>query len=56
MPALLDRRFCIAPMMERTDRHFRYFLRLIPRHALLYTEMITAAALIVYMRFVAHIP
>ena len=33
-------------MMERTDRHFRYFLRLISKHALLYTEMITAAALI----------
>ena len=32
--------------MARTDRHFRYFLRLISRHALLYTEMITAAALI----------
>lgn len=33
-------------MMGRTDRHFRYFLRLLSRHALLYTEMITAAALL----------
>lgn len=32
-------------MMQRTDRHQRYFLRLISRHALLYTEMIPAAAL-----------
>jgi len=31
-------------MMERTDRHFRYFLRLIAPRTLLYTEMVTAAA------------
>jgi tRNA-dihydrouridine synthase A len=31
--------------MERTDRHCRYFLRLVSRHTLLYTEMITTAAL-----------
>lgn len=36
----------VAPMMEWTDRHFRYFLRRITRHTLLYTEMITAAAII----------
>ena len=41
-----SRRFCVAPMMEYTDRHERYFLRLISRHALLYTEMITAEAVI----------
>jgi tRNA-dihydrouridine synthase A len=41
-----DRKFCIAPMMDRTDRHFRYFLRLISRHTLLYSEMITAHAII----------
>jgi tRNA-dihydrouridine synthase A len=34
----------IAPMMECTDRHFRYFLRLISRHVLLYTEMVHAEA------------
>ena len=33
-------------MMERTDRFCRYFLRLISRHTLLYTEMITSAALL----------
>lgn len=32
--------------MDRSDRHFRYFLRLISRHVLLYTEMITTSALI----------
>jgi len=41
-----NRRFCVAPMMECTDRHDRYLLRLITRHALLYTEMITSTALI----------
>jgi len=35
----------VAPMMERTDRHFRYFIRQITRQTLLYTEMITTAAL-----------
>lgn len=38
--------FCVAPMMEWTDRHDRYFLRLISRHARLYTEMLTAPAVI----------
>ncbi|MEN8128823.1 MAG: tRNA dihydrouridine(20/20a) synthase DusA [Pseudomonadota bacterium] len=42
----LDHTFCIAPMMSRSDRHFRYFLRLISKHVLLYTEMITTSALI----------
>ena len=35
----------VAPMMERTDRHFRYFMRQITSKTLLYTEMITTAAL-----------
>lgn len=39
-------RLSIAPMMARTDRHFRYFMRLISKQALLYTEMITTGALI----------
>ncbi len=42
----LTRTFCVAPMMEWTDRHCRTFLRLISRHALLYTEMVTAAAVV----------
>lgn len=41
----VNRRFCIAPMMDYTDRHNRYFLRLFSPHILLYTEMITAAAI-----------
>ena len=36
----------VAPMMEWTDRHCRYFHRLLSRHALLYTEMVTTGALI----------
>jgi len=36
----------IAPMMDRTDRHYRYYMRQITRHTLLYTEMITTAALL----------
>ena len=36
----------IAPMMEWTDRHCRYFLRLISPHARLYTEMVTAQAVL----------
>ncbi|EKD70739.1 MAG: hypothetical protein ACD_46C00424G0003 [uncultured bacterium] len=43
MPARL---ISIAPMMNCTDRHNRYFLRLIAPHVLLYTEMITTGALI----------
>ena len=39
-------RFCVAPMMDLTDRHARFFLRLLSRHARLYTEMITTSALI----------
>ena len=43
---MLDRRLSVAPMMDWTDRHCRFFLRQFSPHALLYTEMITAAALI----------
>jgi tRNA-dihydrouridine synthase A len=39
-------RFCIAPMLDWTDRHERYFLRLLCRHARLYTEMVTTGALL----------
>ncbi|MCR9293935.1 MAG: tRNA dihydrouridine(20/20a) synthase DusA [bacterium] len=38
-------RVSVAPMMEWTDRHCRYFMRLLSPSALLYTEMVTAAAL-----------
>jgi tRNA-dihydrouridine synthase A len=36
----------IAPMMDRSDRHFRFLTRLFAPHALLYTEMLTARALL----------
>ncbi|MFP4134628.1 MAG: tRNA dihydrouridine(20/20a) synthase DusA [Halothece sp.] len=36
----------VAPMMDRTDRHFRYLMRLITRKTLLYTEMVTIPAII----------
>jgi tRNA-dihydrouridine synthase A len=42
---MIDRRISVAPMMDWTDRHCRYFLRGFTPHALLYTEMITAAAI-----------
>ncbi|HEY9889946.1 MAG TPA: tRNA-dihydrouridine synthase, partial [Candidatus Obscuribacterales bacterium] len=35
----------IAPMMDRTDRHYRFFMRQITRRTLLYTEMVTAQAI-----------
>ncbi|MCP4877185.1 MAG: tRNA dihydrouridine(20/20a) synthase DusA [Gammaproteobacteria bacterium] len=43
---VMDRRFCIAPMMDCSDRHSRFFLRLFSSNILLYTEMITAAAIL----------
>jgi tRNA-dihydrouridine synthase A len=43
--APLDRRLCVAPMMDYTDRHCRYLLRLLSPRSLLYTEMVTAQAL-----------
>lgn len=39
-------RFCIAPMLDWSDRHCRYFWRLLSERALLYTEMVTSAALL----------
>ena len=42
----LTHRLCVAPMMDWTDRHCRFFLRLITRHAWLYTEMVTTGALL----------
>jgi len=44
--APVDRRLSVAPMMDCTDRHFRYLVRLVTRHTLLYTEMVTSAALV----------
>ncbi|QDY40036.1 tRNA dihydrouridine(20/20a) synthase DusA [Pseudomonas putida] len=40
------RRFSVAPMMDWTDRHCRFFLRLLSKQTLLYTEMVTTGALL----------
>src|SRR6202008_970978 len=42
----LSHRFSVAPMMEWTDRHCRFFHRILTRRARLYTEMVTAPALL----------
>ncbi|PKM11756.1 MAG: tRNA dihydrouridine(20/20a) synthase DusA [Gammaproteobacteria bacterium HGW-Gammaproteobacteria-3] len=39
-------RFCVAPMLDWTDRHCRYFYRLLSKQAFLYTEMVTTGALL----------
>jgi tRNA-dihydrouridine synthase A len=39
-------RLSVAPMMDWTDRHCRYFHRLLTRHTRLYTEMVTTGALL----------
>jgi tRNA-dihydrouridine synthase A len=44
--AFVEHRLCVAPMMDRTDRHCRLLLRLIAPHARLYTEMLTARAIV----------
>jgi tRNA-dihydrouridine synthase A len=43
---MLGHRFCVAPMMDWTDRHCRVFHRLMTRRARLYTEMLTTGAII----------
>lgn len=42
----VDHKFCVAPMMDWSDRHCRFFWRLMSKHARLYTEMITTGALL----------
>ena len=46
VPQMPSRRFCVAPMMEWTDRHCRFFHRLLTRRALIYTEMLTTGAVL----------
>ena len=41
-----DWRFCVAPMLDLTDRHCRFFHRQLSKHARLYSEMVTTGALI----------
>ncbi|PKI02463.1 tRNA dihydrouridine(20/20a) synthase DusA [Glaciecola sp. 33A] len=43
---LLNHRLSVAPMLDWTDRHCRFFLRLLSKHAVLYTEMVTTGAII----------
>ena len=43
---IIDHRLSVAPMMDVTDRHCRFFLRQITRRTLLFTEMITTGALL----------
>ncbi len=43
---MLNHRFSVAPMLDWTDRHCRYFLRLLSKHTVLYTEMVTTGAII----------
>lgn len=45
-PDAIDRRLCVAPMLDWTDRHCRMFHRWLSPHALLYSEMVTTGALI----------
>lgn len=42
----INRTFSIAPMLDWTDRHYRYFARLMSSQALLYTEMVTTGAIL----------
>lgn len=42
----VNHRFSVAPMLDWTDRHYRYMVRLISKHQLLYTEMVTTGAII----------
>ena len=42
----MSHRFCIAPMMDRTDRHCRYFHRLLTKRSFLYTEMLHTNAIL----------
>ncbi len=46
MPDIDTFRFCVAPMLDWTDRHCRYFMRLMTKRARLYTEMITSPAIL----------
>ena len=44
LPSARSKTFAVAPMMDWTDRHCRVFHRALSRHAVLYTEMVTAMA------------
>ena len=42
----INRKVCVAPMMDCTDRHERYFLRLLSKNVMLYTEMVATKSAI----------
>lgn len=42
----INSRFSVAPMLDWTDKHCRYFLRLLSKQSVLYTEMVTTGAII----------
>ena len=43
---VVENKISIAPMVDRTDKNFRNFVRMINKDVLLYTEMITAQAIL----------
>lgn len=43
---MISHKFSVAPMLDWTDRHCRYFLRLLSKNTVLYTEMVTTGAII----------
>ena len=46
MSKKISRKICVAPMMDCTDRHERYFLRLLSKNVMLYTEMVATKSAI----------
>ncbi|TYK65311.1 tRNA dihydrouridine(20/20a) synthase DusA [Colwellia echini] len=42
----IDHKLSIAPMLDWTDKHCRYFYRLMSKHTVLYTEMVTTGAIL----------
>lgn len=42
----IDHRLSVAPMLDWTDRHCRYFYRIMSKHTVLYTEMVTTGAIL----------
>ncbi|MDE4953020.1 tRNA-dihydrouridine synthase, partial [Francisella tularensis subsp. holarctica] len=43
---ITTRIICIAPLLYWTDRHYRYMMRIISRHTMLYTEMVSLNAIL----------
>ena len=43
---IIEKKICVAPMMDCTDRHERYFLSLLSKNVMLYTEMVVTKSAI----------